>query len=47
VLSRPACLRYCLAYGTTPEQAIKEVKIAARAMLKVMEKEGKLLLNRG
>ena len=41
--ARVPALRYCLAYGTTPEQAIKEVKIAARAMLKVMEKEGKPL----
>lgn len=38
--ARVPALRYCLAYGTTPEQAIKEVKIAAGAMLKVMKKEG-------
>ena len=41
--ARVPALRYCLAYGTTPEQAIKEVKIAAAAMLKVMKADGKPL----
>jgi len=41
--ARVPALRYCIAYGDTPEKAVKEVKIAAGAMLKVMEKEGRPL----
>jgi predicted RNase H-like HicB family nuclease len=36
-------LRYVVAYGDTPEEAIKEVTTSARAALNVMEKEGKAL----
>lgn len=41
--ARVPALRYCLAYGTSPEKAVKEVKVAAAAMLKVMEAEGQQL----
>lgn len=41
--ARIPALRYCLAYGDTPEQAVKQVKIAAAAMIKVMEQDGKPL----
>lgn len=42
-VARMPALRYCLAFGETPEKAVKEVKAAAAAMLKVMEQEGKSL----
>lgn len=42
-VARMPALRYCLAFGETPEKAVKEVKTAAAAMLKVMEQEGKPL----
>lgn len=42
-VARMPSLRYCLAFGETPEKAVKEVKTAAAAMLKVMEQEGKPL----
>lgn len=42
-VARVPALRYCLAFGETPEKAVKEVKIAAAAMLKVMEEDGKPL----
>jgi predicted RNase H-like HicB family nuclease len=42
-VARMPALRYCLAFGETPEKAVKEVKAAAAAMLKVMEQEGKPL----
>lgn len=41
--ARVPALRFCLAYGDTPEKAVKEVKAAAKAMLEVMEAEGKPL----
>ena len=41
--ARVPALRYCLAYGETPEKAVKEVKRAATAMLKVMQQDGKPL----
>lgn len=42
-VARVPALVYCLAFGETPEKAVKEVKVAAAAMLKVMEQEGKPL----
>ena len=42
-VARMPALRYCLAFGETPEKAVKELKAAAAAMLKVMEQEGKPL----
>lgn len=42
-VARMPALRYCLAFGETREKAVKEVKAAAAAMLKVMEQEGKPL----
>ncbi len=42
-VARMPALRYCLAFGETPEKAVKEVKAAAAEMLKVMEQEGKPL----
>ncbi|MDP1591389.1 MAG: type II toxin-antitoxin system HicB family antitoxin [Prosthecobacter sp.] len=42
-VARVPALRYCLAFGETPEKAVKEVKTAAAAMLKVMEEDGKPL----
>ena len=41
--ARVPALRYCIAYGDTPEKAVKEVKAAAKAILKVMEEDGKPL----
>ena len=40
-VARMPALRHCLAFGETPEKAVKEVQAAAAAMLKVMEQEGK------
>jgi predicted RNase H-like HicB family nuclease len=42
-VARMPALRYCLAFGETPEKAVKEVKAAAAAILKVMEQKGKPL----
>ena len=42
-VARMPALRYGLAFGETPEKAVKEVKAAAAEMLKVMEQEGKPL----
>ncbi len=39
--ARVPALRYCVAYGETPEKAVKEVRGAAFAMLKVMAKDGR------
>lgn len=36
-------LLYHLAHGATPESAVKQARIAATAMLKVMAKEGRKL----
>ena len=41
--ARIPAIRHCLAYGETPEKAVKEVKLAAKAMLEVMEADGKPL----
>lgn len=41
--ARVPALRFCIAYGETPEKAVKEVKTAAKAMLEVMEADGKPL----
>ena len=34
-------LRFCSAFGTTPEEAVREVTKAKKAWLKVAKKEGK------
>jgi len=34
-------LRYCSAFGSTPEEALKEVKLAKRAWLEAAKKIGK------
>lgn len=34
-------LRYCSAFGDTPEEALKEVLIAKKAWLEVMQSKGK------
>lgn len=39
--ARVPAIRHCLAYGDTEAKAIKEVKIAAKAMLEVLAAEGK------
>ena len=36
-------LRHCIAYGDTPEKAVKEVKTAAAEVLKIMKEDGKPL----
>jgi predicted RNase H-like HicB family nuclease len=42
VASIPA-LRHCIAFGTTPEKAVKEVKLAATEVIKVMKADGRPL----
>lgn len=42
-VARVPALRYCLAFGETPEKAVKEVKAAAAEVIKVMKVEGKPL----
>ena len=39
--ARIPAIRHCLAYGSTAEKAVKEVKTAAEAMLAVLEAKGK------
>ncbi len=39
--ARVPALRHCLAYGRTPEKAVKEVKAAAEAMLAALREAGK------
>lgn len=42
-VARIPALRYCIAFGETPEKAVKEVKNAAAEVMKVMKAEGKPL----
>lgn len=41
--ARVPAIRHCIAYGDTPEKAVKEVKAAAAEMIKVMKADGKTL----
>lgn len=42
-VARVPAFRYCIAFGETPEQAVKEVKLAAAEVIKVMKADGKPL----
>jgi predicted RNase H-like HicB family nuclease len=42
-VARVPALRYCLAFGATPEAAVREVKKAAAEVIKVMKADGKPL----
>jgi predicted RNase H-like HicB family nuclease len=40
-LARVPAIRHCIAYGSTVERAVKEVRIVAEAMLESLEAHGK------
>lgn len=40
-LARVPAIRHCIAYGDTVEKAVKEVRIAAEAMMESLVKHGK------
>ena len=40
-LARVPAIRHCIAYGDTVEKAVKEVRIAAEAMMETLVKHGK------
>lgn len=42
-VARVPALRYCLAFGETPEKAVKEVRTAATEIIRVMKEDGKAL----
>ena len=42
-VARVPALRYCVAFGETPEKAVKEVRTAAAEIIRVMKEDGKAL----